>query len=159
MLTGDQGGLVGLSSAFFPESFERLVLSGRSSGLSRFYEAFPFRITEQWQVYHNTIIDRTIGHHSSGYCCGFKPHSLFSTTILQFVVAPNRSKICIFQLLVIASYQQLLTVSFVILSRRSFESPFQGIYSPVVCIFLYRNFLPPTRSYLPLSGPVRRVVF
>jgi hypothetical protein len=36
----------------------------------------------QWQVFHKTIIVRTIGLHSSGYCCGFKPHSLFITMIL-----------------------------------------------------------------------------
>jgi hypothetical protein len=32
----------------------------------------------QWQVFHKTIITQSvIGHHSSGYCCGFSPHSLF----------------------------------------------------------------------------------
>jgi len=36
----------------------------------------------QWQGFHKAIIVITIGHHSSGYCCGFKPHSLFIAMIL-----------------------------------------------------------------------------
>jgi len=34
---------------FFPKA-ENMALSGRSSDLSRFYEAFPLRCAEQWQV-------------------------------------------------------------------------------------------------------------
>ncbi len=67
--------------AFLPESCEFNAFSGRSSDLSQFHKAFPFSIAEQWQVIYETIIVRTIGHHSSGYCCGFKPHSLFTARI------------------------------------------------------------------------------
>jgi len=66
---------------FFPKALN-IGLSGRSSDLSRFYEAFP---SARWLTvagYHNTIIVRTIGHHSSGYCRGFLPHSLFIAMIL-----------------------------------------------------------------------------
>jgi hypothetical protein len=35
---------------FFPKALS-IVLSGRSSDLSRFYEAFPSLFTEQWQVF------------------------------------------------------------------------------------------------------------
>jgi hypothetical protein len=34
----------------------------------------------QWQVFFKTIIVITMGHHSSGYCSGFKPLSLFIIT-------------------------------------------------------------------------------
>ncbi len=62
---------------FFPKALN-ISLYGRSSDLSRFYEAFPSLNAEQWQVFHETIITQSvIGHHSSGYCCGFSPHSLF----------------------------------------------------------------------------------
>jgi hypothetical protein len=35
---------------FFPKALN-IRLSGRSSDLSRFSEAFPFRKAEQWQVF------------------------------------------------------------------------------------------------------------
>jgi hypothetical protein len=62
---------------FFPKA-ENMALYGRSSDLSRLYEAFPSRELGTVAGYHKTIITLCVtGHHSSGYCCGFLPHSLF----------------------------------------------------------------------------------
>jgi hypothetical protein len=58
------------SELFFPKALN-MGLSGRSSDLSRSYEAFPSAGWRTVAGYHKTIIVRTIGHHSSGYCCGF----------------------------------------------------------------------------------------
>jgi len=72
---------VGDPALFFPKA-ENMAMSGRSSDLSRSYEAFPSRYYGTVAGYHKTIIVRTIGHHSSGYCRGFLPHSLFIAVIL-----------------------------------------------------------------------------
>ncbi len=53
----EEGGrIIRWSSAFLPESFERLVLSGRSSDLSRFWKPSHlclFNGSRQWQVFQN----------------------------------------------------------------------------------------------------------
>ncbi len=77
----DKRGSADFSELFFPKAMN-IGLSGRSSDLSRSYEAFPFRFfsikSGTVAGYHKTIITFcVIGHHSSGYCCGFLPHSLF----------------------------------------------------------------------------------
>jgi hypothetical protein len=45
---------------FFPKALN-IRLSGRSSDLSRFSEAFPFRRAEQWQVFQKTITPQNAG--------------------------------------------------------------------------------------------------
>ena len=59
------------SELFFPKALN-MGLSGRSSDLSRSYEAFPSAGWRTVAGYHKTIITYcVIGHHSSGYCRGF----------------------------------------------------------------------------------------
>jgi len=73
---------VWVPALFFPKA-ENMVLSGRSSDLSRPYEAFPSHVFGTVAGIHKTIITLcVIGHHSSGYCRGFLPHSLFIAAIL-----------------------------------------------------------------------------
>ena len=71
------------SLLFFPKALN-IGMYGRSSDLSRFFEAFPSRVlgTVAGSSINHHPAQRRIGHHSSGYCCGFWPHSLFITVIL-----------------------------------------------------------------------------
>jgi hypothetical protein len=100
---------------FFPKALN-ISLYGRSSDLSRFSEAFPFPKVEQWQVFSKTIITQSvIGHHSSGYCYGFSPYSLFiamvefhcnTKTLQRYMFLPIRKVLQHFR------YKQLLTLQF-----------------------------------------------
>jgi len=70
-----------------------ISLYGRSSDLSRFYEAFPSQFSEQWQVFHKTIIQRNAGSGITAAGTVADSHRIpFSLQWNYFIATPKHYK-------------------------------------------------------------------